>query len=278
MGRAAANHADGALLVDLTAVNLADGTPRVDQAAVNRADGAPLVDRAAANCSDDLPCRSCVDRAAANHADGAPLVDRAAVNLADGAPRADRADVNFADGAPRVGRAAVNHADGATCIDRSADNRCCELPPACARPLCAARTLAEVVADSTPFQNVSRRRSRREQPGSVAAGPSKGNNEKKPSHIIGSGDSRLAGGIQAAMARGRQPITGGLFVSRLAPNTSATSLKRHIKDTCNVTAKCVAIKTKYDSYCSFRVLSDSHLDRLLDHSVWPKGVLVRDFI
>ena len=38
------------------------------------------------------------------------------------------------------------------------------------------------------------------------------------------------------------------------------------------------LKRKYDSYCSFRVFAESNLDRLLDSSVWPTGVLVRDFI
>ena len=63
-------------------------------------------------------------------------------------------------------------------------------------------------------------------------------------------------------------------MSRLAPNTSPSSLKRHIKESCNITAHCVAIKTTYDSYCSFRVFAESNLDS----SMWPTGVLVRDFI
>ena len=63
-------------------------------------------------------------------------------------------------------------------------------------------------------------------------------------------------------------------MSHLAPNTSPSSLKRHIKESCNITAHCVAIKTTYDSYCSFRVFAESNLDS----SMWPTGVLVRDFI
>ncbi len=82
-------------------------------------------------------------------------------------------------------------------------------------------TMAEVVANPTQFHTVTRRRSRREPSDSDDAGTSTArpttNNKKKPAHIIGSGDSRLSGGIQAAPIRGRHSNTGGLFVSRLDP-------------------------------------------------------------
>ena len=47
---------------------------------------------------------------------------------------------------------------------------------------------------------------------------------------------------------------------------------------CGVNAKCYAIKTKFDSYSSFRVLADAHLEKLLEPSIWPAGVLIRDFV
>ena len=70
----------------------------------------------------------------------------------------------------------------------------------------------------------------------------------------------------------------GLFVSRLAPSTSASALRRHIKDSCDVTVTCVSIKTKFDSYCSFRVFAEANVERLLTPSVWPSGVLVHEFV
>ena len=102
-------------------------------------------------------------------------------------------------------------------------------------PLESARpAMAEVVADIREFQPVTRQRSRRVPTSSLAtaetkAQPSsrKGNNTV---HIIGSGERRLSGGIQAAPRRGRESRTGGLFISRLAPSTSASALRRHIKD------------------------------------------------
>ena len=45
-----------------------------------------------------------------------------------------------------------------------------------------------------------------------------------------------------------------------------------------VTVTCAAVKTKFDSYCSFRVFADANLERLLTPSVWPSGVLVREFV
>ena len=81
-----------------------------------------------------------------------------------------------------------------------------------------------------------------------------------------------------AIKKKSESRTGGLFVSRLAPITSASALRRHIKDSCDVTVTCVSIKTKFDSYCSFRVFAEANLERLLTPSVWPSGVLVREFV
>ena len=179
-------------------------------------------------------------------------------------------------------------------------------PPAAPRPRQnsdSVRSLAEVVASSPPptdsreFQHVTRHRSRnnRSSNNSIAAsnnsiaasnnGISASNKAhprvsktNSPTHVIGSGRQGAACCIQAAQRHGRQSVTGGLFISRVAANTSASSLRRYIKDCCGVNAKCFAIKTKYDTYSSFRVLADSHLDKLLEPSIWPAGVLIRDFL
>ena len=54
----------------------------------------------------------------------------------------------------------------------------------------------------------------------------------------------------------RQSVTGGIFMSRVGANTSASSLRQYIKDCCGVNTKCFDIKTKYDTYSSFRVLAE----------------------
>ena len=151
-----------------------------------------------------------------------------------------------------------------------------------ARPARPARTMAEVVADPPEYQYVTRQRSRRVRTSSLVTAETKAQPSSRKVnnsiHIIGSGARRLSGGIQAAPRRGRESRTGGLFVSRLAPSTSASALRRHIKDSCDVTVTCVSIKTKFDSYCSFRVFAEANLERLLTPSVWPSGVLVREFV
>ena len=277
VGRAADSRTDGSSCVDRAADSRIDGSSSVGRAADSRTDGSSCVDRAA-DCRIDRS--SCVDRAADSRSDRSSCVGRAADSRTDRSfcvnRAAECASTVTTRPAPivRPSTSCVDSADGTTGSLR------CELPHPCARPLCAASTMAEVVANQAPFRTVTRRRSRRDPPASDDAGTSRPatNKTKKPPHIIGSGESRLSGGIQAAPIRGRHSNTGGLFVSRLAPNTSSSSLKRHIKESCNITAHCVAIKTKYDSYCSCRVFAESNLDRLLDSSVWPTGVLVRDFI
>ena len=177
-------------------------------------------------------------------------------------------------------------------------------PPAAPRPRQkdgSSKTLAQVVASSPPpidsrgFQHVTRqrRKNRLSYNGTNGiASPINGNgvassNNAHPrvskshysqTHVIGSGRQDATCGIQAAQRHGRQSVTGGLFVSRVAANTSASSLRRYIKDCCGVNAKCYAIKTKFDSYSSFRVLADAHLEKLLEPSIWPAGVLIRDFV
>ena len=177
-------------------------------------------------------------------------------------------------------------------------------PPAAPRPRQkdgSSKTLAQVVASSPPpidsrgFQHVTRqrRKNRLSYNGTNGiASPINGNgiassNNAHPrvskshysqTHVIGSGRQDATCAIQAAQRHGRQSVTGGLFVSRVAANTSASSLRRYIKDCCGVNAKCYAIKTKFDSYSSFRVLADAHLEKLLEPSIWPAGVLIRDFV
>ena len=172
----------------------------------------------------------------------------------------------------------------------------------------SSKTLAQVVASSPPptdsrgFQHVTRQRSRNNRLSSNGTngitssnnGNASSNNGKgiaasnkalprvskshSPTHVIGSGRQSATCCIQVAQRHGRQSVMGSLFISRVAGNTSASSLRRYIKDCCGVNAKCCAIKTKFDTYSSFRVLADAHLEKLLEPSIWPAGVLIRDFV
>ena len=129
----------------------------------------------------------------------------------------------------------------------------------------------DVTESSDGFERVTRRRTRDNRP--------RGDKDK-PAHIIGSRPADAGNVLRAAVRHGHGGNrTGGLFVSRLSPNTSASTVRRHIKDSCGVDVKCMSIKTKFDTYCSFRVDCDaSCMKRLLQPSVWPMGILVRSFV
>ena len=84
-------------------------------------------------------------------------------------------------------------------------------PSESARPACPTRTMAEVVADPPEYQYVTRQRSRRVRTSSLVtaeakAQPSSRRKVNNSIHIIGSGERRLSGGIQAAPRRGRSRI------------------------------------------------------------------------
>ena len=90
--------------------------------------------------------------------------------------------------------------------------------------------------DSRGSQHVMRQRSRnnRSSNNGIAAltNGTAGSNKAHPrvsktnlsTHVIGSGRQGATCGIQAAQRHGRQSVTGGLFISRLAANTSRINL------------------------------------------------------
>lgn len=69
-----------------------------------------------------------------------------------------------------------------------------------------------------------------------------------------------------------------VHVSRLSPGTGAENVRSFVQRTCDVHS-CEELQTRYpSSYSSFKVgVSAEDVDKLLDASIWPKGVLVRRF-
>lgn len=69
-----------------------------------------------------------------------------------------------------------------------------------------------------------------------------------------------------------------IFVSRLAPEVSKIDLENFLLDF-DVKAECIELKTKYNSYRSFKVGVSSDLtSKLLSAGFWPSGTLVREFV
>lgn len=69
-----------------------------------------------------------------------------------------------------------------------------------------------------------------------------------------------------------------IHVSRLSPGTGPEDVRSFVQLTCAVHS-CEALQTRYpSSYSSFKVgVSAADVDKLLDASCWPRGVLVRRF-
>ncbi len=90
----------------------------------------------------------------------------------------------------------------------------------------------------------------------------------------------------AASLRGvcRKPGTrpaqtkGGVFVSRLSPSTTMNNLQDYVFNKTKIRVRCFELKSRHDSYKSFRILvSDEHKSKLLIPVIWPQHVVVRPF-
>lgn len=71
-----------------------------------------------------------------------------------------------------------------------------------------------------------------------------------------------------------------LFISRLGAEVSIESVNDFVSGLCEgKKVKCEELKTRYNTYKSFKVGCPIHyLDKLLDGEVWPEGILVTKFI
>ena len=91
--------------------------------------------------------------------------------------------------------------------------------------------------------------------------------------MIGTAKSSLLIGVRPS-----SHAKAEVFVSRLAPETTVDSVTTFVSDTIKLSVECHKLETRYDSYFSFKLVTDSkNLLSLLDPSVWPENVLVRKF-
>ena len=68
-----------------------------------------------------------------------------------------------------------------------------------------------------------------------------------------------------------------LFISRVSPDTTSDDIMYHARRLVpNANIECVPLNTRFPTYKSFKltVVTES-IDRLLDPSNWPTGILVR---
>ena len=104
--------------------------------------------------------------------------------------------------------------------------------------------------------------------------------DRNNSHIIqGKGDGCGLRAMRKSFSSSqKQRQCVGVFISRLARSSTPQDVVAHVKRETGLSVRCEALKTKYDSYCSFCVRVPHHdLVKLMNPFVWPSGSIVRKF-
>ncbi|KAJ8278486.1 hypothetical protein GJAV_G00088130 [Gymnothorax javanicus] len=68
-----------------------------------------------------------------------------------------------------------------------------------------------------------------------------------------------------------------VFVTRLDPETSCEDITDYVRDFMKLSVKCEQLKSKYDSYASFKVSTSVNPSLLLEPGNWAAGLLVCRF-
>ncbi len=99
-------------------------------------------------------------------------------------------------------------------------------------------------------------------------------------HGVIIGASGAASSIRGVSRKPARPVytRGGVFVSRLSPNTTVNSLQDYVLNKSNIHVRCFELKSRHDSYKSFRIIvSDEHKNKLLVPAIWPQHVVIRPY-
>jgi hypothetical protein len=98
-----------------------------------------------------------------------------------------------------------------------------------------------------------------------------GSRRRRPNYIVGKGH----GGITRLAGKGRFV---SLFVSRLEPDVEQETVKKYVDDKFKVDFVCEKMKTRYDSYASFKIEGYcKDPDVFFEENNWPEDILVRRF-
>ena len=70
----------------------------------------------------------------------------------------------------------------------------------------------------------------------------------------------------------------GLFITRLHANTSEAELNEYVRKIVGCRVRTQKLKTKFNTYSSFYIpLARGSWGILLEASIWPQGVLIKEF-
>ena len=82
----------------------------------------------------------------------------------------------------------------------------------------------------------------------------------------------------APQAQRKKKQRVGLFLSRVRPDFRCRDVVSHVRQVTGLTVRCEPIPTRYDTYRSYCVRgSPREIDRLMDGSLWPRGVIVKEY-
>ncbi|GBM27108.1 hypothetical protein AVEN_189878-1 [Araneus ventricosus] len=77
---------------------------------------------------------------------------------------------------------------------------------------------------------------------------------------------------------GKMPKRKAIFLSRLGPETTVNDITNFLAPLNLKFLQCHRLKTKYQTYASFRLdVYENDLKQLLDSKVWPEGCLIAEF-
>ena len=80
-----------------------------------------------------------------------------------------------------------------------------------------------------------------------------------------------------ATKQNQRRITG-VFLTRLAPKTSAAQVALHVRKETGLTVRPEKLETKYNTYSSFYIPGDQRCrDELFCKDLWPMGSLLKPF-
>ena len=94
--------------------------------------------------------------------------------------------------------------------------------------------------------------------------------------ITGNGEYFDLRAAQQTQRKKKQRV--GLFLSRVRPDFRCRDVVSHVRQVTGLTVRCEPIPTRYDTYRSYCIHASSReIDRLMDGSLWPRGVIVKEY-
>ena len=94
--------------------------------------------------------------------------------------------------------------------------------------------------------------------------------------ITGNGEYFDLRAAQQTQRKKKQRV--GLFLSRVRPDFRCRDVVSHVRQVTGLTVRCESIPTRYDTYRSYCIRASSReIDRLMDGSLWPRGVIVKEY-